>query len=170
MNLNNKSKRLAYLLRHDRKYKFDAKGWRNVSDLINNHGFTFESLQDIVNTNNKQRFEFSSDMQYMRARQGHSIQVDVELEECVSPSLLYHGTAEHFVNDILEEGLKPQNRLHVHLSSTIETAVNVGKRHGVPVVFKVDSQKMYNNGVKFYLSRNGVWLTDYVSTEYLSLE
>lgn len=109
-------------------------------------------------------------MQYMRARQGHSMQVDVELEECVPPSRLYHGTAEHFINDILEEGLKPQNRLHVHLSSTIETAVNVGKRHGVPVVFKVDSQKMFNNGVKFYLSRNGVWLTDYVSTEYLSLE
>ena len=169
MNLNNMSKRLAYLLRHDRRYEFDANGWRKVSDLIDNHGFTFDVLQDIVNTNNKQRFEFSSDMRYIRARQGHSIHVDVELEECVPPPFLYHGTAKHFMDKILAEGLKPQNRLHVHLSSTIETAVDVGKRHGVPVVFKVDSLKMSHDGVKFYLSRNGVWLTDYVATEYLSL-
>lgn len=170
MNLNNMSKRLAYLLRHDRRYEFDTNGWRKVSDLIDNHGFTLDVLKDIVNTNNKQRFEFSSDMQYIRARQGHSIQVDVELDEFTPPSVLYHGTAEHFVGDILEEGLKPQSRLHVHLSSTIETAVNVGKRHGVPVVFKVDSQKMFKDGATFYLSRNGVWLTDYIAAEYLSLE
>lgn len=109
-------------------------------------------------------------MQYIRARQGHSIHVDVELDECVPPSVLYHGTAEHFVDDILKDGLKPQSRIHVHLSSTIETAINVGKRHGVPVVFKIDSQRMFNDGAKFYLSRNGVWLTDYVATEYLSFE
>lgn len=127
MNLNNKSKQLAYLLRHDRKYEFGTNGWRKVSDLICNHGFTLEVLQDIVNTNNKQRYEFSSDMQYIRARQGHSIHVDVELDECVPPSVLYHGTAEHFVDDILKDGLKPQSRIHVHLSSTIETAINVGK-------------------------------------------
>lgn len=170
MNINNKSKRLAYLLRHDREYQFDANGWREVSDLINKHGFTLEELCVIVDTNNKQRFEFSEDMQYMRARQGHSIQVDVELEECTPPPFLFHGTAEHFVNDILEEGLRSQSRLHVHLSSTIETAINVGKRHGKPVIFKVDSLKMFKDGAKFYLSRNGVWLTDYVATEYLSLE
>lgn len=170
MNIKNKSKRLAYLLRHDRKYQFDSNGWREVSDLIDKHGFTFEDLCVIVAQNNKQRFEFSEDMQYLRARQGHSIHVDVELEECVPPPILFHGTAEHFVNTILKEGLKSQNRLHVHLSSTIETAINVGKRHGAPVVLKVNTQKMSQNGVKFYLSRNGVWLADYVATEYLSLE
>ena len=170
MSIKNKSKRLAYLLRHDRKYQFDVNGWREVSDLINKHGFTFEDLCVIVDTNNKQRFEFSEDMQYIRARQGHSIHVDVELEECVPPPILFHGTAEHSVNTILKEGLKSQNRLYVHLSSTIETAINVGKRHGTPVVLKVDAQKMFKDGAKFYLSRNGVWLTDYVATEYLSLE
>ena len=170
MNTKNKSKRLAYLLRHDRKYQFDANGWREVSDLTEKHGFTFEELCVIVDANNKQRFEFSEDMQYIRARQGHSIHVDVELEECVPPPILFHGTAEHSVNTILKEGLKSQNRLYVHLSSTIETAINVGKRHGAPVVLKVDAQKMFKDGAKFYLSRNGVWLTDYVATEYLSLE
>ena len=104
MNINNKSKRLAYLLRHDRKYLFDANGWREVSDLIDNHGFTFEDLCVIVEANNKQRFEFSEDMQYMRARQGHSIHVDVELDECVPPPILFHGTAKHFVNNILGDG------------------------------------------------------------------
>ena len=170
MNIKNKSKRLAYLLRHDRKYQFDANGWREVSDLTEKHGFTFEELCVIVDANNKQRFEFSEDMQYIRARQGHSIHVDVELEECVPPPILFHGTAEHSVNTILKEGLKSQNRLYVHLSSTMETAINVGKRHGAPVVLKVDAQKMFKDGAKFYLSRNGVWLTDYVATEYLSLE
>lgn len=170
MNIKNKSKRLAYLLRHDRKYQFDANGWREVSDLTEKHGFTFEDLCVIVDANNKQRFEFSEDMQYMRARQGHSIHVDVELEECVPPPILFHGTAEHSVNSILKEGLKSQNRLYVHLSSTMGTAINVGKRHGAPVVLKVDAQKMFKDGAKFYLSRNGVWLTDYVATEYLSLE
>lgn len=170
MNIKNKSKRLAYLLRHDRKYQFDANGWREVSDLTEKHGFTFEDLCVIVYTNNKQRFEFSEDMQYIRARQGHSIHVDVELEECVPPPILFHGTAEHSVNNILKEGLKSQNRLYVHLSSMMETAINVGKRHGAPIVLKVDTQKMFKDGAKFYLSRNGVWLTDYVATEYLSLE
>lgn len=170
MNMKNKSKRLAYLLRHDRKYQFDANGWREVSDLIEKHGFTFEDLCVIVDTNNKRRFEFSEDIQYIRARQGHSIHVDVELEECVPPPILFHGTAEHSVNTILKEGLKSQNRLYVHLSSTMETAINVGKRHGAPVVLKVDAQKMFKDGAKFYLSRNGVWLTDYVATEYLSLK
>jgi len=170
MNIKNKSKRLAYLLRHDRKYQFDANGWREVSDLTEKHGFTFEDLCVIVDANNKQRFEFSEDMQYIRARQGHSIHVDVELEECVPPPILFHGTAEHSVNSILKEGLKSQNRLYVHLSSTMGTAINVGKRHGAPVVLKVDAQKMFKDGAKFYLSRNGVWLTDYVATEYLSLE
>ena len=170
MNIKNKSKRLVYLLRHDRKYQFDANGWREVSDLTEKHGFTFEELCVIVDANNKQRFEFSEDMQYIRARQGHSIHVDVELEECVPPPILFHGTAEHSVNSILKEGLKSQNRLYVHLSSTMETAINVGKRHGAPVVLKVDAQKMFKDGAKFYLSRNGVWLTDYVATEYLSLE
>lgn len=170
MNIKNKSKRLAYLLRHDRKYQFDANGWREVSDLTEKHGFTFEELCVIVDANNKQRFEFSEDMQYIRTRQGHSIHVDVELEECVPPPILFHGTAEHSVNSILKEGLKSQNRLYVHLSSTMGTAINVGKRHGAPVVLKVDAQKMFKDGAKFYLSRNGVWLTDYVATEYLSLE
>ena len=168
MNLTNKSKQLAYLLRHDRKYEFDTNGWRKVSDLICNHGFTLEVLQDIVNTNNKQRYEFSSDMQYIRARQGHSIHVDVELDECVPPSVLYHGTAEHFVDDILKNTGTPCRLPTLIAVSIVDDRCTCILLCGFNPSFKIDSQRMFNDGAKFYLSRNGVWLTDYVAAEYLS--
>lgn len=93
-NLISRGKRLAFLLRHDKNYQFDEHGWREISDLITNHGYTMDELKEIVETNNKQRYEFSEDMTHIRARQGHSVQVDVELEEKLPPDLLYHGTGE----------------------------------------------------------------------------
>ncbi len=169
MYLINKSRKLAYLLRHDRNYDFDEHGWREVADLLDCHGFTMDELYEIVKTNNKQRFEFSEDEKLIRARQGHSIKVDVELEEKLPPAVLYHGTAEENVESILSLGITSRTRLHVHLSAQIETAINVGKRHGTPVVFVVDAQKMSEDGIAFYQSRNGVWLTSNVPSKYLKL-
>ena len=131
-----KSKRLAFLLRHDEEYQFDEHGWREVSDLIANHGYTMELLDEIVKTNIKKRYEYSEDKSKIRARQGHSINVDVELKETTPPDILYHGTAETMVPAILKEGIIKVSRLHVHLSQTEETAVNVGKRHGKPTILK----------------------------------
>ena len=91
-NIISRGKRLSFLLRHDKNYPFDEHGWREISDLITNHGYTMDELKEIVETNNKQRFEFSEDMTRIRARQGHSVQVDVELEEKLPPDVLYHGT------------------------------------------------------------------------------
>ena len=96
-------KKLSYLLRHDKSYAFDEHGWREVSDLVANHGFTMEELREIVATNNKQRYEFSEDMTRIRARQGHSIQGDVELAEATPPDLLYHGTAKAFIGSIMKQ-------------------------------------------------------------------
>ena len=163
-----RGKRLAFLLRHDRTYAFDEHGWREISDLIANHGYTMDELKEIVATNNKQRYEFSDDMTRIRARQGHSVHVDVELEEMLPPDLLYHGTGECFLTSILEQGIKKGSRLYVHLSDTRETAVNVGKRHGKPVVLVIDTKRMAEDGHKFFHSRNGVWLTDYVDVKYLN--
>lgn len=163
-----KGKQLAYLLRHDTEYNFDEHGWREVSDLIANHGYTQEMLDEIVATNNKQRYEYSEDKTKIRARQGHSVLVDVELKEMTPPDVLYHGTAVQYVDAILRDGIVKGNRLYVHLSQTEETARNVGKRHGEPVILKVDARKMSEAGIKFYLSNNGVWLTDYVGIEYVS--
>ena len=162
-----KSKRLAFLLRHDEEYQFDEHGWREVSDLIANHGYTMELLDEIVEKNIKKRYEYSEDKSKIRARQGHSINVDVELKETTPPDILYHGTAETTVPAILKEGIIKGSRLHVHLSQTEETAVNVGKRHGKPTVLRIDAKQMSEDGIKFYLSNNGVWLTDYVSPKYI---
>lgn len=166
-NLISRGKRLAFLLRHDKNYQFDEHGWREISDLITSHGYTMDELKEIVETNNKQRYEFSEDMTRIRARQGHSVLVDVELEEKLPPDVLYHGTGEQSLASILEQGINKGNRLYVHLSETSETAVNVGKRHGNPVVLVIDAKRMAADGHKFFLSRNGVWLTDYVDVKYL---
>ena len=162
-----KGKRLAFLLRHDNDYQFDEHGWREVSDLIANHGYTMELLDEIVETNNKKRYEYSEDKSKIRARQGHSVNVDVELKEVIPPDLLYHGTAETTLSAIMKEGIIKGSRLHVHLSQTEETALNVGKRHGKPVVIRINTGQMNQDGYKFYLSNNGVWLTEYVSPKYI---
>lgn len=152
----------------------DEHGWANVEELldgIHNTGreINMEVLEEIVRTDNKQRYSFSGDKKYIRANQGHSIPVDVELNEQEPPEFLYHGTADRFLGSIMAEGLKPMSRLYVHLSKDIETANNVGKRHGNPMILKVHSSQMFRDGIKFYLSENGVWLTEKVAVKYLEL-
>ena len=150
----------------------DEHGWANVEDLINGikntgRNINMPILEDIVETDSKQRYSFNEDKTLIRANQGHSVLVDVNLEKMKPPKFLYHGTADRFLNSIMEEGLKPMNRLYVHLSTDIETAIRVGKRHGNPVVLKIHSNQMYEEGCIFYLSKNGVWLTRDVQIKYL---
>ena len=164
-----KEKRLAFLLRHDYSYNFDAHGWRKVDDLVSNQGFTLEELQVIVKCSNKQRFEFSEDGLFIRARQGHSIKVDVELAEAVPPIVLYHGTPKENLPSILDKGICKMSRNHVHLSDTIEIASNVGARRGKAlIVITVNAKQMHEDGYTFFLSRNGVWLTDSVPAQYIA--
>ena len=131
------------------------------------HPITRKDLEEIVRTDDKQRYSFSEDGKRIRANQGHSIPVDVELEEAVPPEYLFHGTGEIFVSSIDVTGLIPKSRLYVHLSSDTETAVRVGSRHGKPVVYRVSSGEMYRDGIVFYRSVNGVWLTKAVPVRYL---
>lgn len=150
----------------------DEHGWANVNELIdgiNNTGrkIDIEVLEEIVKTDNKQRYSFNKDKTLIRANQGHSISVDVELKEQEPPEFLYHGTADRFIKAIMIEGLKPMSRLYVHLSKDVETANKVGKRHGKPVILKIHSGRMCQEGIKFYLSENGVWLTKKVDAKYI---
>lgn len=165
-------KHLAFLLRHDKEAfedgRIDKHGWRQVSELAN-LGYSRPILDEIVATNNKQRYEYSPDGLKIRARQGHSIPVDVELKEAIPPDILYHGTATKFLESIYKNGLLPGNRLYVHLSLDEETAINVGSRHGKPFVIKIDCQKMLADGCKFFLSNNGVWLTEKVLPKYFAI-
>ena len=166
---------ISLVLRHKpeaTRITLDEHGWANVDELINGINNTgrkidMTMLEEIVKTDNKQRYSFNEDKTLIRANQGHSIPVDVELKEQEPPELLYHGTADRFVKSIMKEGLKPMSRLYVHLSKDIETAKKVGKRHGNPVVLKIHSEQMKRDGGKFYLSENGVWLTKKVDVEYL---
>jgi putative RNA 2'-phosphotransferase len=166
-----KGKELSWMLRHDKdaynQGKIDQNGWRDVDEILL-HGFTRDLLDDIVMTNNKKRFEYNPDKTKLRARQGHSIPVDVELKEMTPPDVLYHGTATRFIDSIKDKGLIPGTRLYVHLSIDEETAVTVGSRHGEPYVIKVDCKQMVKDGIKFYLSNNNVWLTEHVPVKYLT--
>ena len=169
------SKFISLILRHKPEaigITLDNHGWADVNELIEgvakqNKGFNMTMLEEIVRTDNKQRYSFNDDKTKIRANQGHSVKVDVELEEKEPPSILYHGTATRFLGSITKQGLLPMSRLYVHLSKDMETATKVGTRHGSPVVLEVDAEKMYKDGYRFYLSDNGVWLTKEVPTIYL---
>lgn len=129
-----------------------------------------EELEDVVARNNKQRFAFDESGMLIRANQGHSVDIDLDLKPADPPALLYHGTGEASGDAIRRTGLKKMSRHHVHLSADPETARNVGARHGRPVVFSVDAAAMRAAGLVFYRSANGVWLTDHVPPEFLQRE
>lgn len=177
MRLESMSKFISLILRHKPEVigiTLDEHGWADVADLIEgvcNSGkeLSFSTLVEIVETDEKQRYSFNPSRTLIRANQGHSIPVDVELDEVTPPEFLYHGTAKMYVRKIKEEGIKHMSRLYVHLSKDIETATKVGKRHGEPTILKVHTGEMAADGVKFYLSANGVWLTDYVNPKYFEV-
>lgn len=175
-NLDSTSRFLSLILRHKPEtigIELDEHGWADVEELIKGisrtHEFNRDILEDIVQTDNKQRYSFNEDKTLIRANQGHSIPVDVELEKTQPPEILYHGTGEKYRKSIDAEGLKPKSRLYVHLSADIDIAVNVGKRHGSPIVYSVSSGAMQRDGYDFYRSVNGVWLTKEVPVRYIEV-
>ncbi|WP_067574929.1 RNA 2'-phosphotransferase [Nocardia acidivorans] len=171
------SKRLSSWLRHQPDaigLTPDAAGWVRVEDLLrqaaaHHRGFTRAQLETVVAQNNKRRFEFDESGTSIRARQGHSIEVDLGYTPADPPALLFHGTAERALGLIRDEGLLPMRRHAVHLSADIDTAVNVGARHGRPAVLRVDTAAMVRDGHDFFVTGNGVWLVDTVPPQYLEL-
>lgn len=171
------SKFLSLVLRHKPEtinIALDEHGWADTAQLLEGFRKTGRKinmtiLEEIVAADEKQRYSFSADKSRIRANQGHSLAVDVELKEQEPPEFLYHGTADRFLDSIMAQGLKPMSRLYVHLSKDIETAEKVGTRHGSPVILKIHSREMYQDGISFYLSANGVWLTKHVDKKYMTL-
>lgn len=170
------SKFLSLILRHQPEtihLKLDENGWADIEELReksarNKINFTLEELDEVVETNNKKRFAFNEDKTKIRANQGHSIDVDLALTPQQPPEYLYHGTAEINIPSILEKGIEKRSRQHVHLSSDKETATKVGMRHGKPMILTIRTGLMFQEGIEFYLSENGVWLTDFVDAKYIS--
>jgi putative RNA 2'-phosphotransferase len=172
------SKFLSLVLRHKPEtinLSLDENGWAMVDELIrqaNSHNvpLTHDKLIGIVETNDKKRFIFSDDRQRIRANQGHSISIDLQLKEAEPPNLLFHGTALKNIDSIKAKGLLKGERHHVHLSTDIQTAKSVGSRYGKPGVIGINSRDMFLGSFKFFQSENGVWLTDHVPPQYLDFE
>lgn len=170
------SKFLARVLRHEPdliNIRLDREGWVQVDELLRKlkqagRKRSRDQLRQIVDTNDKRRFTLSLDGRRLRAAQGHSINVDLALPAIAPPDTLYHGTASQNLDKIFEGGLNAGRRRQVHLSSDPETATRVGRRHGKPVVLRIDAGKIHADGCAFFLSDNGVWLTYSVPAEYLS--
>ena len=172
------SRFIARALRHHPEtigIKLDKHGWADVEALLNGckaHGHDIDraGLERIVELNDKKRFAFSEDGQRIRALQGHSIPVDVGLRKAIPPMKLFHGTIEQNEKSIWHKGLLPMKRLYVHLSPDKETAYKVGsRRKGRVIIYEVNTDAMLRDGLDFFRSENGVWLTRAVSPKYLTL-
>jgi putative RNA 2'-phosphotransferase len=177
MSLTETSKFLSLILRHKPEIigiSLDEHGWAKVEEVIAGIGRTRECsqeiLEEIVRTDAKQRYSFNEAQTLIRANQGHSIPVDVQLKATKPPAFLWHGTGEKYVCSIEKSGLIPKSRLYVHLSGDRKTAFQVGRRHGKSVVYRISAQKMQEDGYTFYRSVNGVWLIKEVPARYLERE
>ena len=167
---------LSLILRHQPEVigiQLDESGWAKVDELLaglkkHGKGITFDQLETLVTSNNKQRYRFNEDKSQICANQGHSLKVDLALKPITPPEILYHGTATRFLDSINQQGLVKGSRHHVHLSADIETAKNVGQRHGKVVILVIQAQTMQQAGYSFYCSENGVWLVDSIPVEYFS--
>lgn len=171
------SKFLSLVLRHNPSLigiDLDKNGWVDVEELLEklkskNIFLTFDELKEIVESNSKKRFALSIDSKKIRANQGHSISVELDYKEQVPPNFLYHGTSEKNIDSIFMNGISKMNRHHVHLSLDITTAYQVGKRHGKPIILKINSGDMKKAGFSFFLSDNNVWLTDFIPIEFITI-
>jgi putative RNA 2'-phosphotransferase len=171
------SKFLSLVLRHQPQrlgLALDAAGWVAIDELIAQaaqagRAITRAQLDEVVATNDKQRFAISADGLRIRASQGHSIAIDLELPPREPPAVLYHGTASRWIASILRSGLDRRSRHHVHLTESLHTATSVGSRYGVPVILRIDAQAMAAAGHVFRCSDNGVWLVDAVPVRFLEV-
>lgn len=149
----------------------DSAGWVKLDEFVEQiktqkwyETCTLKDVEKVVLDDSKNRYDIKNGK--IRANQGHTFKVDLGFKVRIPPIVLYHGTAEKFVSQIRKKGLLPMGRHHVHLSFDKETAINVGKRRGKPFIFEIDTKKMVSDGIKFYQSKNGVWLTDKVESKY----
>lgn len=168
------SKFLSYVLRHQPEaigLTLDHNGWVPVADLLEKAplNLSWQELKQVVESNEKKRFAFNEDFTLIRANQGHSVKIEMEFSPTIPPDLLYHGTATKFLVAIEQQGLIKKQRHHVHLSKDVQSAAQVGKRHGKLIILVIDAKKMHETGYQFYLSDNGIYLVDEVPPAYLTI-
>ncbi len=173
--LEKNSKYLSYILRHAPDsigISLDNYGWALISEIVERSTLFIdkEQIKETVENNSKNRFEISSDGLYIRALQGHTVCVNLHLEPKVPPRILYHGTVIRNLKSIMKTGIKPMERNHVHLSDTVQMALEVAKRYGGDtVILKVNAKQMCDKGFSFYQAKNLVWLTSFVPNKFIQL-
>ncbi|MEO0413894.1 MAG: RNA 2'-phosphotransferase, partial [Verrucomicrobiota bacterium] len=168
----------GYVLRHQPEaasLTLDSAGWVSVDELLAGCAqagkrFSYADLEFVVETNDKKRFEFDESGRAIRASQGHSIDIDLAYEAAKPPAQLFHGTAVRFLASIMETGLCKMQRHHVHLSSETKVTLEVGARHGKPVLLIIAASSMHNDGFEFFRTTNGVWLTECVPAKYIEVQ
>lgn len=171
------SKELSYALRHapgEYGLIVDEYGWVDLEQLLTSFRqrgwatLTCSDLENMIATSVKKRHEIVGDK--IRAFYGHSVANKIKQKQLTPPAILYHGTARHYAEIILAQGLKPRQRNYVHLSADIETAIEVGRRRDSdPVILMIDSEQAFSDGVKFYLGNETIWLTDYIAPKYINI-
>lgn len=164
-----RSRKLAYILRHDNRSPLDIGGWLRLDYLISK-GFSIDEIKEIINTDSKHRFEFSKSGNLVRALYGHSVNVELNLVPSEPPMFLWHGSVSSALASITEEGIMHRSRQYVHLTNDWEAAIDTGARHGEPVSVLVVAGKMYDDGYKFYRVTDNVWLTKHVPTKYIIIQ
>lgn len=173
------SRFISLVLRHKSeaaKVRIEDNGWTNTKTLIDNineftkYNITMELLEKIVKEDDKGRYSFNEDKSQIRANQGHSIDVNMKFDEILPPEFLYHGTADKYIYNISKEGIKKRTRNFVHLSKDLDTAIKVGSRHGDCRVLKIRALDMYKDNYKFFISENGVYLTEYIPVKYIKFQ
>lgn len=162
-----KSKKISYILRHQFSEEFLPGGWLAVNTILKEVGVTLAELEEIVENNDKGRYQLSEDKTLIRELYGHSVPVELEYVPVQAPAILYHGTAVKNYESILASGIVSRNRQFVHMSEDVQTAISVGQRHGEPIVLRIDSERMSADGCVFYNPKNGIWLTECVLPQYI---
>jgi putative RNA 2'-phosphotransferase len=172
-----RGRKLSLLLRHQPdllKLKMNSEGWVELNELIDawgakdwSPGINLDVLKRLVDENDKKRYTLDLENSRIRARQGHSVSIDLGLEPVIPPEKLFHGTVSKFLESIKVDGLIKGRRQHVHLSLDLKTANKVGQRRGKPVILSVNSEAMHHQGFKFYLSDNDVWLAEAIPAEFI---
>ncbi len=171
------SKLISYWLRHkpeDANIKLDKFGWARIEDVLtalksNNFNFSSNQLIELNNSFDKVRWKIDLTKHKIKATHGHSISIEQELKPEFPNEILYHGTASKNLSGIIKTGLKSGQRQYVHLSETMEMAIEVGRRHGKPFIIEVDTKKLLHEGWKFYQTEQDVWLTSDIHLKYLEL-
>lgn len=161
------SKKLAYLLRHS-DITMDENGWVYVNDILRELQINRQDLELIVMRDDKRRYSFSDTGGFIKANQGHSVDIDQQFTHAIPPSILWHGSSTKYFHHIAKDGIRKMGRHHVHLSDNIDTAINVGRRHGRLIVYNIDTISMIHDGYEFYITENDVWLTNKVPFKYIN--